>query len=120
MSKQKQKERIDFRIQCLTRDNFSCKVCGFKDSIETLEVHHIQNRNLIPGPKKYTKENGITLCPICHMKAELWWNNEANTWYTKEEYQQKYPANEDYLLYYMGNLYSLIKSSALLAEKSSY
>jgi hypothetical protein len=34
-----------------------------------LEVHHITNRNLLPKGG-YVKENGITLCPSDHEKAE--------------------------------------------------
>ena len=35
-----------------------------------LDAHHITDRNLLPNGG-YVKENGISLCPACHEKAEV-------------------------------------------------
>ena len=37
------------------------------------DVHHITDRTLMPFGG-YVKENGITLCPSCHEKAEIYHN----------------------------------------------
>ena len=34
-----------------------------------LDAHHITDRNLLPNGG-YVAENGISLCPDCHQKAE--------------------------------------------------
>jgi len=62
--------RDNFRNEVFKRDNFSCKMCGVKGNEETLDAHHITDRNEMPNGG-YVKENGITLCKsICHLKAE--------------------------------------------------
>jgi hypothetical protein len=35
-----------------------------------LDAHHITDRTLMPNGG-YVKENGISLCPTCHEKAEV-------------------------------------------------
>lgn len=35
-----------------------------------LDAHHITDRNLMPNGG-YVKENGISVCPSCHEKAEV-------------------------------------------------
>jgi len=37
---------------------------------EELDAHHICDRNLMPNGG-YVLENGISLCPECHEKAEV-------------------------------------------------
>lgn len=75
MSENKKNIRKLFRQECLKRDNYSCVMCGVKassyDEAEKIfDVHHIQDRSLMPNGG-YVKENGITLCKdICHVKAE--------------------------------------------------
>jgi len=75
MSKNKKQIRQDFRDECLWRDNYSCRGpgCSFKSSSEKaeedLDVHHIKNRSGLPFGG-YIKENGISLCERCHIKAE--------------------------------------------------
>ena len=59
--------REKFRTEVFTRDNHKCKVCG--NESDKLDAHHITNRNLMPSGG-YVKENGITLCPDCHVEAE--------------------------------------------------
>jgi hypothetical protein len=66
-----------------------------------LDAHHIQNRNLMPGGG-YVKENGISLCDDCHIKAEQYWvAGEAYPGYSPEE------------------LFDLIDSSLELATKAA-
>ena len=77
MSKLKDKElRKNFNDACLKRDKYSCVMCNFKSSPEMasteLDVHHIINRHEIVN-NGYVKENGISLCEPCHMKAESHW-----------------------------------------------
>lgn len=62
-----------FRDACYKRDGFRCAMCPFKsdkDNAEKeLDAHHITDRNQMPNGG-YVKENGISLCADCHMKAE--------------------------------------------------
>jgi len=48
-------------------------MCGSKPDIEQLDAHHITDRTLMPNGG-YVKENGISLCPPCHIKAETFHN----------------------------------------------
>ena len=66
---QKQKIRAAFRDAVFKRDNYKCLMCGIKPTIETLDAHHITDRNQIINGG-YVKENGISLCLECHIKAE--------------------------------------------------
>jgi hypothetical protein len=36
-----------------------------------LDAHHITDRHLMPNGG-YVRENGISLCPDCHVKAEVY------------------------------------------------
>lgn len=67
MSKKATREK--FRTDVLSRDGNKCRKCG---DTKNLEVHHILNRKLVPDGG-YIKENGISLCPSCHKKAELFY-----------------------------------------------
>ena len=63
-----------FRDACFKRDGFRCAVCNMKSSKDMaeqeLDAHHISDRStMIAGG--YVKENGISLCPSCHEKAEV-------------------------------------------------
>lgn len=58
--------RYNFREQCLIRDNNRCVVCKSEDSPC---VHHIIERRLFEDGG-YWLENGATVCPSCHIKAE--------------------------------------------------
>lgn len=51
------------RLEILSRDNFTCQICGSKD--ETLHVHHL---SYTQGKEiwDYPNENLITLCEFCH------------------------------------------------------
>ncbi len=69
MGKQEKKKiRQQFRDAVFMRDEHKCRVCGKLDMKE-LDAHHITDRNLLPNGG-YVKENGISLCPDCHLKAE--------------------------------------------------
>jgi predicted restriction endonuclease len=71
---QKKQVRSLFRDSCYKRDGFRCAMCGMKSSQEgvqqELDAHHITDRSLMPNGG-YVKENGISLCPECHVKAEM-------------------------------------------------
>ena len=61
--------RKEFRKAVLDRDHHSCVICGWSEDDDTLDAHHITNRNEIPN-YGYVPENGITLCPTCHRIVE--------------------------------------------------
>jgi|WetSurMetagenome_2_1015567.scaffolds.fasta_scaffold660686_2 5-methylcytosine-specific restriction endonuclease McrA len=67
--------RKSFRDACYSRDKFCCAKCGKKSSPskaeEELDAHHITDRSLMPHGG-YVKENGVSLCPDCHLKAEVY------------------------------------------------
>lgn len=77
----KKEIRADFRCAVFTRANYCCEYCGKKGFDRQignhhstgervpLDAHHIQNRNLFLNGG-YVKENGISLCDACHLKAE--------------------------------------------------
>ena len=75
MSKKKKQIRKNFRDSVFKRDNYSCKLCGFKSSkekaLEELDAHHITDRALMPNGG-YVASNGITVCEPCHELAETW------------------------------------------------
>jgi len=55
------------RLEILERDNFTCQLCGDKETC--LNIHHkkyISNRK----PWKYDNEDLITLCEDCHNTFE--------------------------------------------------
>ncbi len=63
------KNNLPFKLrnEILTRDNFSCQKCNFKDETsESLELHHIKPK-VSGGLNEF--HNLITLCSICHNYA---------------------------------------------------
>jgi hypothetical protein len=58
--------RATFRRVVFERDHGKCKMCG---ATEDLAAHHITDRTEMPNGG-YVRDNGITLCPPCHEKAE--------------------------------------------------
>lgn len=74
MSAEKKAIRKYFRDSVFKRDSFRCAMCKMKSSKdkaeEELDAHHITDRTLMPNGG-YVKENGISLCPVCHEKAEV-------------------------------------------------
>jgi len=85
MGAKKKAVRKAFRTGVFSRDRYRCVVCGRagldrqggndhlayhqEDGPVDLDAHHITNRDLMPNGG-YVPENGITLCPDCHIKAE--------------------------------------------------
>ena len=67
MSTKKKQVRENFRNDVFSRDKNCCLMCG----IEAVDAHHITDRNEMPNGG-YVKENGISLCSVCHEKAEVW------------------------------------------------
>jgi len=70
MNKKKQL-REAFRSIVFARDMHRCKMCSAEGR---LDAHHIVNRNLMPNGG-YVCENGISLCPSCHKKAEAFYSD---------------------------------------------
>ena len=64
----KKQIRAVFRQKVLQRDHHQCKMCG---KTGPLDVHHITDRNEMPNGG-YVEPNGISLCPICHKRAEAY------------------------------------------------
>ena len=69
--------REKFRCDVFERDNYKCCKCGI-ENVE-LDAHHIIDRNDIPNGG-YVKENGISLCEDCHVKAEKWHSSNGENW----------------------------------------
>lgn len=74
MSDKKKSIRKAFRDACFNRDKYACIMCGKKSSAEKaeeeLDAHHVSDRRTVPHGG-YVSENGISLCPSCHEKAEI-------------------------------------------------
>ena len=98
--KKKQRVRENFRNAVFSRDNNKCKVCG---SGGRLDAHHITDRNEMPNGG-YVKENGISLCDECHIKAEVWHSSN------KRKHVDGYHPNELYEL--IGSDYDLAKAKS--------
>jgi predicted restriction endonuclease len=79
MSQKKREVRGRFRTAVFTRDGFACRCCGFQSSPERaedeLDAHHITDRHEMPNGG-YVAENGISLCEVCHLKAEAFHKGE--------------------------------------------
>jgi len=74
--KHKKMIRINFREAVFKRDNYKCKFCG---ETELLDAHHITDRSEMPKGG-YVKENGITVCPKCHLECEEFHKSTGETW----------------------------------------
>lgn len=59
-------ERKDFSYEVLERDHFKCVICG---ATHDLTAHHIIDRSLFENGGYYL-DNGVTVCPEDHLKAE--------------------------------------------------
>jgi 5-methylcytosine-specific restriction endonuclease McrA len=72
--------RARFRKAVFKRDGHRCAVCGIAESeVEKLDAHHITDRNEMPNGG-YVPENGISLCPKCHIKAEIYHTSDGWDW----------------------------------------
>jgi 5-methylcytosine-specific restriction endonuclease McrA len=104
MSKNKKKVRSEFREAVLARDKNKCRCCSYEIDALLLDAHHITDRNLMPNGG-YVKENGISLCPDCHRKAEFYHLTDEQDWFDG---------------FHPSDLYKLIGSSYEIAcEKSN-
>ena len=63
-----------FKQEVLSRDGRVCKLCGYKDHPEIIEVHHIDGNHHNNDIK-----NGIAVCPNCHRIEEF----KNGTFHTK-------------------------------------
>lgn len=75
----KKKIRSIFRNEVFKRDNYTCKGCNRKFAAIDLDAHHIIDRNEMPNGG-YVKENGISLCRACHLKAEKYHITNGKEW----------------------------------------
>lgn len=57
--------REEFKEQVFARDNGKCVACGSPGA----DAHHLIERRLFHD-QGYYLDNGVTLCPSCHIKAE--------------------------------------------------
>lgn len=78
MPQSKKDIRKHFHAVCFHRDRYRCAFCKTQLFIE-YDVHHITNRKEMPNGG-YVKENGITLCPPCHLKAEKFHISKGYSW----------------------------------------
>jgi hypothetical protein len=92
--------RTQFREGVFERDGHMCRICGKNDM---LDAHHITDRHDLPNGG-YVISNGISLCSICHVKAEMFHITEGKEW----------PSG-----FHPSELYKLIGSSHDLAFKDS-
>lgn len=97
MGAEKKAIRKAFRDSVFKRDGFRCAMCGLnsgKDNAEQdLDAHHITDRNLLPNGG-YVKENGISLCPVCHERAEQFHStNVSYPGYSPEDLYKKINSN---------------------------
>lgn len=98
MENRKKLIRERFREDVFSRDNYRCRVCG---NTFMLDAHHIINRNEMPYGG-YVKENGISLCEDCHIRAE-------------EEYFRDRTKLLVLSKYDISNLFNIIESSYEIA-----
>lgn len=78
----KQAIRATFREAVFKRDGRKCRICKkgpMECELGGLDAHHITDRNEMPNGG-YVKENGITLCPKCHVDAEQFHISGGKTW----------------------------------------
>lgn len=99
MSNKKKLVRQAFRDACFKRDKYKCVMCSFKSTPEKaeqeLDAHHICSRDLMVSGG-YVKENGISLCGPCHVKAEeLWSTGIAHPGYSQEDLYKKIGSDLD-------------------------
>lgn len=81
--------RKKFRDDVFNRDGYKCVGCGCES--DKMDAHHITNRNFMPNGG-YVKENGVSLCPECHLKAEKY-EDEPLDRYSPEELYESIKSN---------------------------
>ncbi len=70
------KLRNEFRNAVFKRDKNKCVFC----QKPAVDAHHITDRNQMPNGG-YVDKNGISLCALCHMKAESFHQSRGAYWY---------------------------------------
>ena len=50
------------RMFIIHRDNYTCRICGFKGNFDNLVVHHVKYQEI------FDPDLLITLCNSCHRK----------------------------------------------------
>lgn len=106
MGSEKKKIRANFRSAVFSRDGHKCRKCG---ATGELDAHHITDRSFMPSGG-YVKENGISLCAECHLKAEAWHISQQMQWV------EGYHPNELYRL--IGSSYEdALRASSSLKEE---
>lgn len=93
----KKEVRKNFRDLVYKRDGYKCVMCNTKSSKENaekdLDAHHITDRKEIVNGG-YVPENGISLCPSCHEKAEEYHSTGvAHPEYSVEDLYKKINSN---------------------------
>lgn len=77
-NERKKSVRKRFRDDVFSRSGYRCECCGVEgydrqeESLEgkfPLDAHHITPRKEMPGGG-YVKQNGVSVCDDCHLKAE--------------------------------------------------
>lgn len=70
-----------WKRQALTRDDYTCQICGFRE-VEIMEVDHIKQKSKFPE-LTLVLDNLLTLCPNCHrrktireLKSQVPWNKK--------------------------------------------
>lgn len=58
------------------RDGYACRVCG--RSTAGLNAHHLYSYDDYPD-KRFDLDNGITLCPRCHIRFHNWCGSQGCT-----------------------------------------
>lgn len=128
MNLSKKQIRATFRNSVFERDRYLCKCCkkpgkdrqggdGWKKfhaeeiGLVELDAHHITNRSLLPNGG-YVKENGVSVCNECHLKAESFSGSI-------KEYLGTLPAPETDDSFAPDSLYKLIGSSLVEAIAAS-
>lgn len=96
----KKQVRQNFRDAVFSRDKYKCVFCS---STKDLDAHHITDRKEMPNGG-YVKENGITVCPTCHISCEKYHITSGKEWD-----ENRHP----------NDLYKIIGSSLDLATKKS-
>ena len=76
-------ENRAFIKQVMSRDNYTCQVCGQEGG--ELQVHHLNGYNW-DIDNRYNPENGITLCKKCHADFHKVYGRGNNTLQQFNEY----------------------------------
>ena len=77
MSGRKKRIREAFRQAVWGRDGHECRMCGALGVV--LDAHHITDRNEMPNGG-YVASNGISLCEVCHVQAEVFHASGGVSW----------------------------------------